>query len=549
MTRNSPLRIGVVSCGPALRGWHLRCLDDLVADGHAELAVHIIQPTTDDDPAVWNIYARHMLERRAPGLRVDRARSATLGVPRIALDERSEPPDEASQRTLEAAALDLVIRFGSGPVPGWLAQLPRHGTWTYSHGDLFDLDGAPAASREVLDARPTTTVRLVRLGPDGRSGRVFHSGEFRVYPRSHGLSLALICEGISDWLTKACRAVADGWSDEDSDTIAVRAPERKQPEPIVRLAAVQMVRELARLVHGAVRQEQWHIGVVDAPIEAFITSGAPVPAPRWLRGLSHTHYLADPFGVHDEQGLVVMAERYDYLTRRGRIVAISERRGPGGRRTTAIDLDGHASYPFLVSDDDAIFCVPENNTTGSVQLYRSVRFPDRWSHVTDLVVGVRPVDPTVIRHANRWWLFFTDEERAVDTNLYVWHADELEGPWRPHRANPVKTDVSSARPGGTPFVHRGSLYRPAQDCTTRYGAAIAVNEVTDLTTDSFGERTVTRVHPDPAGRFPTGLHTLASAGSRTLIDGRRDAFLPLSIVGRLTRLVPRTLRRRRRAAV
>ncbi len=47
----------------------------------------------------------------------------------------------------------------------------------------------------------------------------------------------------------------------------------------------------------------------------------------------------------------------------------------------------------------------------------------------------------------------------------------LEGPWEPHRRNPVKCDVRGSRPAGTPFVHGGELYRPAQDGSKRYGKA------------------------------------------------------------------------------
>jgi hypothetical protein len=120
----------------------------------------------------------------------------------------------------------------------------------------------------------------------------------------------------------------------------------------------------------------------------------------------------------------------------------------------------------------------------------------------------------------RWWLFATRPGRHSLTKLYLWWADDLTGPWTPHPLNPVKTDVRSARPAGTPFIHDGRLYRPAQDCVDGYGSAVALCEVTTLTPTAFEERVVNVVRADPSWARPFGLHTLAAARDRTLLDAR-----------------------------
>jgi hypothetical protein len=182
------------------------------------------------------------------------------------------------------------------------------------------------------------------------------------------------------------------------------------------------------------------------------------------------------------------------------------------------------SYPYLVRDDGDLYCIPELARARGVHLFRARRFPDDWEDLGSLVDGVAAVDPTVFEHDGRWWLFFTD--RDVDSNaaLHVWHAPALRGPWSPHASNPVKTDVRSARPAGTPFVHEGRLYRPAQDCSETYGGAIAINEVEELTTARFRERVVHRIRPEPASPYPAGRHTLSALGTQTLIDGKRRVF-------------------------
>ena len=99
--------------------------------------------------------------------------------------------------------------------------------------------------------------------------------------------------------------------------------------------------------------------------------------------------------------------------------------------------------------------------------------------------------------------------------------------------NPVKFDVHSSRPAGTPFWHNGSLYRPAQDSSRTYGGAIVINRITKLTLDEFQEETAIHLDPFRHTRYPDGWHTLSAAGSITVLDGKRMAFIPTLSARRL----------------
>ncbi|MFX8406684.1 hypothetical protein ABTL65_19795, partial [Acinetobacter baumannii] len=75
------------------------------------------------------------------------------------------------------------------------------------------------------------------------------------------------------------------------------------------------------------------------------------------------------------------------------------------------------------------------------------------------------VDATVFRWGEYWWMTAATDAAGVGvgSELNAWFASDLLGPWHAHPGNPVKIDVRSARPAGTPFVVDGVLYRPAQD--------------------------------------------------------------------------------------
>ena len=97
------------------------------------------------------------------------------------------------------------------------------------------------------------------------------------------------------------------------------------------------------------------------------------------------------------------------------------------------------------------------------------------------------------------------------------------GPWTGHPQNPVKIDVTSSRPAGTPFVRDGVLHRPAQDCSSGYGGAVVINAVVTLDDERFEERPVGRVEAD-GDPYPLGRHTLSYGGGLVAIDGKRSVI-------------------------
>lgn len=294
------------------------------------------------------------------------------------------------------------------------------------------------------------------------------------------------------------------------------------------------------------RRRSWNVGVADAPIHAFLAPGYR-PKVRFLDlPLKHTYY-ADPFGLVRGGTLTVLCEAFDYRTWRGTIVAVRvDALMDVSEPLVVLSDEHHMSYPFLVEDEGALYCVPERAEAREVALYAARPFPTRWERDATLIDGVAAADPTLFRHGDLWWLAYTDTALGMNDNLCLRYAERLRGPWRAHAANPVKWDVRSSRPGGTPFVHEGALYRPAQDSSATYGGRLVINRVTRLDTQSFAEEVAATIGPDPDGPFPDGLHTLSAAGPFTLLDGRRQTLTAPRVGAALARL--RRARERRAAS-
>jgi hypothetical protein len=280
------------------------------------------------------------------------------------------------------------------------------------------------------------------------------------------------------------------------------------------------------------RRETWNIGLIQQPITTLLTPDAR-PQVYWLprvRGRS----LADPFAVVRNEKVYVLCEELDFSAPKARIVYFElPKRGRRPEPKVAFEPSCHISYPYLFEYEGDIYCVPETCQAREVSLYKAVAFPHNWEKVETLLSDFAGVDPTVFQHGGRWWLTCGDEEQSHGWDkLFAWHAQEPRGPWIPHDHNPIKTDISSSRPAGAPFMRNGGLFRPAQDCSRTYGGRIVLNRILALTPSEFKEEPVSAIEPAPRGPYPDGLHTVSAAGDITLIDGKRFQRAPLTMLSR-----------------
>jgi hypothetical protein len=104
--------------------------------------------------------------------------------------------------------------------------------------------------------------------------------------------------------------------------------------------------------------------------------------------------------------------------------------------------------------------------------------------------------------------------------LAIFYAEHLFGPWLPHASNPVLMDRATTRPAGNFVSIDGRLWRPVQDCTHGYGAALGLAEIVELTPTTYQQIVRHTIQPGPLwpGRK---LHTLNRSGRLEVIDGSR----------------------------
>lgn len=553
------LRAAVLTGAGRVPEWQVRTIRRLAEVDGVELVLWLVAPSKglptarrreDGRPGVLEGLAERALNR--PAGEAFRPGDLSDLLDGVAVRRVSSPSDGgqgrllngAAAQLLEAARADLLLDLAPGERAAPSFEVPPLGVWRLRHGSgPPDIDAPPGAA-EILAGEPLVAASLVRLGPRGRE-TVLEEGRLRTVPASLAHTRSRLLLGTCSWPARMCRGLLAG-SPSVTELFSSRGeaegrdgngPEAGFPPPggTLRpwtLLAVLLRNRFRERFRDYFRHEEWAVGILDRPVgELAADGGVPedgrLGSVRWIRAGARERYLADPFGIPGPEGLVILAEEFDYRERRGWIRALEVDGGTGSRdRGRVLPLPVHASYPYLFRHGGEIYCVPETVEAREVALFRARHFPYHWEKEAVLLEDFAAADPTVFRFRGRWWLLAADNDGETSTHLHAWHAAELAGTWRPHPLNPLKSDAGSARPAGTPFLVDGELYRPAQDCSRTYGGAVVIHRVLRLSPTEFREEPVRVLRPDPEGPFPAGLHTLADAGEVTLIDGKRDVLVP-----------------------
>ena len=525
------LRVGLFADTALQPRWLVAALGKVAASECAEV---VLVSTGTADPVAapwpWRLYRR--LDRKLLGsgpdlsARVD-LRSGLPPVQHTALPARGETAPWRDS----VAALNLDVAFALGDVEDDLLDgLPRYGIWRYRYGEDLERGELYAGAREVTRGEPVTTSALVAQPGGGAPERLL----YRSWSRTLQLSIARNRDNMQrKSVTFAARALADlhrrgaEWFDQ-CPPVARETPRGEArsaaPEGHDSMGApggAELLRLVARLarrgVEKALTVDQWFIGYRFGQAEPWSGDLRPY---RMLMP-PQDRYWADPFPLERGGRYYIFFEEFMFATGKAHINAVEVH--PDGSRSEPVKVlqrPYHLSYPLLIEEGGELYMIPESGANRTVEIYRCARFPDEWRLEKVLLRGAPFVDATIHRAADAWWMFVNAGADGAELHdeLHLYTADSLLGEWRPHPANPVKSDVRSARPAGRLYESGGALYRPAQICAPLYGTGISLNRVLRLSPEEYVEREERRILPaHPAGLL--GLHTINRAGELSVVDG------------------------------
>lgn len=543
-----PLRFVVLGDSSTFERWQAECLKEATAGGAAEIVGLVVRSAagapspgsrwrkrwTNRRLALWRLFNRFYMRRYSKATEPEDLSFLFADVPQIV--DTPIPQGKSGEALAERTIAfvrdlqpDFILRFTYGILRGEVLHSARYGVWSFHHGDPAEYRGQPPGFWEIANGSPTTGAMLQVLGDELDAGRILHQGSFQTLPQSYAKTRDRLYFGVSSWVRRTCADIQyNGWRQQVSGAgREAKGPIYKQPTnaAMLRFFWTTWRGFLRQQITYRLHRQHWNCAVIAEPIEVVAgLSGrerqrAALENAIWMsppRG----QFYADPFGspLAGSGAIRLFFELFDWKTQRGEIAtAMFDGRG-FGPTTSALSAATHLSYPYVIEHEGSTFFVPEHAAARDVSAFR-VDSDGNAVEKTTIFPRSDLIDTTFVEWAGLLWAFATNDADVANTHLYLFYSDLAGTTWREHPLNPVKTNIRSARPAGTPFVHEGKLYRPAQDCASHYGAAITVNEIITLSETDYAETEIGRVEPVSTGPYPYGLHTLSQVGKYTLIDG------------------------------
>jgi hypothetical protein len=523
----APLRALLVADSTTIPNWLFKCIEN-VEQSRAATFVLVLRAAPEKEPGslrfvrqlgkffFW-LYMRmdRYLFRRFPDALAPIHLQSALPSRRVL-----DGPDLL--RTLQEERIDVVLDPFSLLRGGCLAEPSRYGVWSITFGQSGDpRTQSTPAFWEVIEGKPSTETRLCIHWKGLDKKLTLYVSVAATDRRSVSRSQNHIYWKLSAALARKIQML---WEDPDAflERLKAAAPFEVTRSPSRAPGNLEMVRAGTSLVRRYVSdkwmstlyREQWALayryGMGDQLVMGTFHQLMP-PVDR---------FWADPFPIQVGNDHYIFHEELLSSTGKGSIVlTVVDDKGRNARPIPILERDYHLSYPSVFQWDGDFFMIPETAARRQVELYRCVNFPAHWTLERVVLSGLTALDPTPALLFGRWWLFASIPAYGAGPTdeLHAFHADSPVGPWTPHRNNPIKSDVRSARPAGRIFENHGQLYRPAQDCSKRYGYAVSINRILQLDPETYEEVELGKVGPN-WGPNVEGVHTFNVAGNMTVID-------------------------------
>lgn len=574
-TLREPLRIGLLIDSFLQPQWVVRIIEDIVSSSIASVVLVVKNSCGEVNGErvvnrLWNrrnhlLYSAYTkLDERISKVTPDAFQRTTVtdllsGVPVLEVtplmhkfNDRIVDKDVELIRKYE---LDIALRFGFRILKGDILQSAEYGVWSYHHDDGRVYRGGPPGFWEVMTGDPVTGSMLQILNEELDNGQVIYRSwsstinKFSVKKNNNNYywkSSAFVMRKMQELYELGGITPSGEESKLPSPPYSHRLYKTPTNTEMFRLAVGIAGRATARTVEKAFCAETWSLAYrfkanADDRNNTFYKFKYLLPPAG--------KFWADPFPVKVGEKYFVFFEEYVYDKDKAHISMIELQKGqPPTSPVRVLERPYHLSYPFIFDWQGGQYMIPETGVNNTVELYRCKSFPHEWEFVSVLLEARNPTDTTLAEIDGQWWMFVSIEEPGVTVNweeLHLYHAESPLGPWTPHRRNPIKSDVRNSRPAGRLFNLGDALYRPAQDCSQRYGYATAINEVKRITEDEFLEEEVSRITPDWSANV-IGTHTFNAVEDLTVIDclvKRRRVFAAQTITTAATQTRPEVIHR------
>jgi len=422
-------------------------------------------------------------------------------------------------KSIKECSLDLLVAFELNDCCEYLKDLSKLGLLGFHHAEHAEKSNYPIYFEEVIKKKNKTNFTIIQMMPKVQDARLITRGSFI----THGLFLSNRKNVMLRRNFYMQKILMEIYQDKNINgelfnlndiSYKLKTPYiSDQFRYLIHILELAKKRVLNIMLN---KKDSWNVGINFLGWKIFdIEKSTVLKNPK-------NHYLADPFIVNKGSESYCFVEDYDWSKSKGTIAAYKITNQVPKRLGIVLEEPFHLSFPFIFNYKSKHYMLPESADNMDIRIYESIEFPLKWKLKTIVKENVLAADSMIFEYNKLWWLFSNINpigERDCCSELSIFYADNpIDGKWRPHENNPVIFDPSSARNGGIVFQNN-SIYRVGQNQAfgTYGGGGISVNEIIDLTPNSYQEKSILNISPSLHSGI-RGAHHLHSEGKIAVFD-------------------------------
>ena len=330
--KSQEIRFGVMCRGTVFPAWQADTIKRLLSLEKVSFGLLIFD---DNPPASGKRNLKHLLWYAYSSLSKKLSRSSgkvDLTNQFEAISSifcQTEKSDHLSQqfrdqdiKRIREADLHFILKFGFGNIRGMILDDARYGVLSFLHDDEQAYRGGPPAFWEIYNDDKITGAILYRLTDTLDAGLILKKG-FVKTKYSYASNMDQIFKETSRWPALLCIDILNGHTDQfhakpgETTSPFHQRPRNRQVLAFLFKLIYFNLREASRSVFFT---DYWNIGVVKAPISAFLDEEKPEV--DWYPLRSRNRFLADPFCLVDETDnhrLHIFYETYPFIEARGKL--------------------------------------------------------------------------------------------------------------------------------------------------------------------------------------------------------------------------------------
>ena len=433
---------------------------------------------------------------------------------------------ESDIKKIKCYDVDVFIRFGFKILRGEvLTKVSKYGIWSFHHADYKINRGGPAGFWEYLNQDGYTGITLQRLSEELDNGFIidqsFSLTNINGYSKNlnnyYPKSSLIIQRNLHQLYTQGSSYFHKFKSNKYNSLPGFYSyPLYKKPKNTFLIK--KLLKNLSKKFKNAFYFNQWSLMYKfnknsDSYSKSFYNFSRIKPP--------NDRFWADPFVVFKNNKYFIFFEELIFKNDFAVISYIElQPNGEFSQPKVILKKDYHLSYPFIFEEKNEMYMIPETMGNNSIELYKCVNFPEKWSLQKVLINNIQAVDSTILKYDDKFWIFTNvkaNEFVSVNEDLYLFYSNSLNDDWIPHPQNPIISDIRFSRPAGKIFKENGKIYRPSQNGSNIYGYGIQINEIIVLNESEYKEVNVESIKPLWSNNL-IGTHTINHDNNLTVID-------------------------------